>query len=392
MDSKKTQVTQNKNFVIREATLLDDQSLKNLIAVPITTRGVLLSFQREPSYFNASDVLYKKKLHFIIEDTETKNIVACYSNGYRPCYVNGEIQNIRYICDLRVDQNSRGKSLVKMVGEHVKQTMYAPNFSQLIIFNDNHAARAAVQTGKMGMPDYYDEGMIETLTLTGFKDINKISRFLQSYKTSNPECSNSDEILSCQAGPHHIALINEFIAKMANDYNFLPAYDFRELLNQHHYFRGISLSDFHLYFKDDKLVGIFGLWDQHTFKQTKILNYSLILQIFRPIYNLFAHATQRMPLPAQGDHFKYHLLHTLLCHPKDLTLHHQMILDAYQISKKHGLGIISFTLSHRDPRYTLNTFYKGEKLIGMHGFVSFEEDPRLKFDKNRIPYFEVGRI
>lgn len=392
MDSKKTQLNQNKKFVIREATLLDDLALKNLIAVPLPTRGVLLSFQREPSYFNASDVLYKEKAHFVIEDIEKKKIVACYSNGTRPCYVNGELQNIRYICDLRVDQNSRGKSLVKMVGEHFKRTMYSPNFSQLIIFNDNHAARAAVQTGKMGMPDYYDEGMIETLTLTGFKGINKISKFLQSYKKSNPDCSNSDDIFSCQAEPHHVPFINEFISEMAGHYNFLLTYDFGEVLTQHPYFRGINLSDFQLYFKDNKLVGIFGLWDQHKFKQTKILNYSWILHIFRPVYNLFANATQRMPLPAKGDHFKYHLLHTLLCHPKDLTLHHQMILDAYRTSKQHGPGIISFTLSHRDPRYLLNTFYKGEKLVGMHGFVSFEEDPRLKFDKNRISYFDVGRI
>ena len=99
-----------------------------------------------------------------------------------------------------------------------------------------------------------------------------------------------------------------------------------------------------------------------------------------------------MILPKKGNAIQYHLLHTLLCHPKDLTLHHKMILDAYQLSKNKGLGIISFTLSHQDPRYLLNKFYIGEKLVGMHGFISYEQDPRKLLDKNRIPYFEAGRI
>ena len=55
---------------------------------------------------------------------------------------------------------------MKVLGKHVKQTMHEPNYSQMIIFDDNHAARAAIQTGKTGMPDYYDEGLIETLSLT----------------------------------------------------------------------------------------------------------------------------------------------------------------------------------------------------------------------------------
>lgn len=71
-------------LVTREATQEDDQALRALIAVPMTTRGIQISFQREPSYFKASDILYKHKLHVLIEDKENQKKVACYSNGYRP--------------------------------------------------------------------------------------------------------------------------------------------------------------------------------------------------------------------------------------------------------------------------------------------------------------------
>lgn len=379
----------NNTLITREATLEDDQGLRQLIAVPMTTRGVQISFQREPSYFKASDILYRHKLHVVIEDKEQQRKVACYSNGYRPCYINRQIQSLRYASDLRVDQNYRGKSLVKVLGAHVKISMYEPNFSQMIIFNDNHAARAAMQTAKTGMPDYYDEGFIETLTLTHLGNKRKIKAFLKRI-TQNPD--EYQNIQSCVAHVEHISAMNNFIAEMSNHYNFIPAYNFEELAQGHPYFSGIKLSDFILYFQDKKLVGMFGLWDQHGIKQTKILAYSPVIRALRPIYNFCTSVTKSMSLPKLGDSVKYHVLHTLLCHPESLILHHRMLEDAYKLSRKIGIGIVSFTLSHKDPRYQLNSFYKGERLTGMHGFISFAGDPRVNFDNNLIPYLEVGRI
>jgi len=375
------------SLITREATLADDQALRELIAVPMTTKGVQISFQREPSYFKASDILYRHKLHVVIEDTENQKNVACYSNGHRPCYVDKAVQNVRYASDLRVDPNYRGKSLVKILGAHVKQTLHEPDFSQMIIFNDNYAARAAIQTGKTGIPDYYDEGLIETLTLTHLGTKRDIDAFLE--KTKQTEIGN---IHSRVAQPEDIPAMNAFIAAMAQHYNFIPAYNFEELQAGHHYFTGLQLSDFQLYFQNEKLVGMFGLWDQHSLKQTKILHYSPLIGVFRPVYNLLTKITKAMPLPKLGDSLKYHVLHSLLSHPQHLGLHHLMLEDAYQLSKQKGVGIVSFTLSHQDPRYQLNPFYKGERLTGMHGFISFAGDPRPNFDKNLIPYLEVGRI
>ena len=200
------------------------------------------------------------------------------------------------------------------------------------------------------------------------------------------------EIRTCVAEAKHVPAMNQFIADMAEFYNFIPAYIFEELAQGHRYFSGIKLSDFSLYFKGEKLVGMFGLWDQHSIKQTKILHYSSVIGIFRPVYNLLTPITKGMRLPKLGNSIQYHVLHTLMCHPQDLALHHKMLEDAYNKSKQQGVGVVSFTLSHKDPRYQLNQFYKGERLTGMHGFISYEGDPRPHFDKNLIPYLEVGRI
>lgn len=375
-------------LVVREATPEDDLALRQLVAVPMTTRGVMLSFQREPSYFQAAKVIYEVNDHAVIEDKTTKELLACYGNGYRHCYVNGHVFPMRYACDLRVDQQYRGKTLLKLLGQHLNATMHNPNFNQIIIFNDNYAARAALQTGKSGLPNYYDEGLVETLTLTGFKTA-QYPEIMQTQTEGQPDFSRVKRVT---AQPQYIEQMNEFVQKMAQFYNFIPAYDFYGLLLKNEYFQGLSLHDFQLYLLDGEIVGMFGLWSQSAFKQSKILHYHWSIGLIRPLYNLLARWAGLMTLPKIGESFKYHALHSLLCHPEHLFLHDHMLREALKLSRQQGVGCISFTLSHQDPRQKLNQFYKGELLTGMHGFLSYQQDPRPLFDLARIPYFEVGRI
>lgn len=366
----------------------DDQKLREIINIPLTTKGVLLSFQREPSYFQASKVIYKQNDHSVIEDDEQK-MVACFSNGSRPCYVNQKVQNMRYACDLRVVSNYRSKAVLQLVAKRMRETMQDPDFAQNIIFDDNYAARAAIQASKFGLPQYYAEGSVETLTLTGFQSQKKIRSLLEQQQRPN----DLSRVTMSIAEPKHIEQMNRFIQKMAQHYNFIPAYDFNELLDSHPYFLGLNLKDFRLYFDENQtLIGMYGLWDQHLFKQSKIVDYGKIIGFARPFYNVYSSITAKMTLPKRGQSFHYHALHSLLCEPNDLALHHKMLQDAFDLSKQKGIPNICFTLSKQDPRYQLNQFYKGEVLTGTHGYVSFNSDPRPNINAELVPYFEVGRI
>lgn len=379
------------DLICRAATAQDDAALRALVSVPMTTRGVLLSFQREPSYFDASKVIYKHNHQAVVVDSACNKIVALYSNGYRPCYIDSVQQNLRYSCDLRVDQSYRGKALVLALAKDMKQTMFEPNFSHIIIFNDNHAARAAIQSSKLGMPDYYDQGLIETLTLTGFKRPTDVQRVIANFNAT-VEPLSLDALEVRQAKASDVPAMNKFIQQMAEHYNYLLAYDFNELLAGDPYFHHLSIDDFQLYLLNGEIVGMFGLWRQSQFKQSKVLDYGWAIQLLRPLYNVWAAVSGGMPLPKRGEAFKYHALHSLLCHPQQLALHDLMLHDALRLSKQQGVGCISYTLSHQDPRQQLNACYKGERLVGMHGFLSYEGNPLLSIDSKRIPFLEVGRI
>lgn len=51
------------------------------------------------------------------------------------------------------------------MAKRMRETMHEPDFTQNIIFDDNLAARAAIQTSKFGLLTYYAEGQVETLAL-----------------------------------------------------------------------------------------------------------------------------------------------------------------------------------------------------------------------------------
>lgn len=374
------------SIVVRHINESDDQELRRLVSLPMTTRGLMLSFQREPSYFQASKVIYTKVDGTVAKDANSGQLVGCYNIGLRPCYVNGQITALRYAGDLRLDPQVRGKAVLKQMVPHFRESLKDPNFCQMIIFNDNHAARRAIQTGRLGF-DYYDEGLIETLTLTGFKH-----SALPSHLQNSASALDLKQVHHCVAEEKYIPLMNDFVKRMATRFNFVPAYDFHELEQHNAYFHGLALHDFQLYFYQDQLVGMFALWNQSSFKQSKVLDYSKKIQFFRPVYNLWAKLNGRIQLPKKGHSFKYHILHSLFCEPEQLALHERMLRDAFQLSKQRGINAITFTLSHKDPRQQLNQFYKGDLLIGMHGFITFDQDPRAQFDPTRIPFLEAGRI
>lgn len=385
-------MSEQDELITRAAHPDDDLALRQLIAVPMTTRGVMLSFQREPSYFGASKVIYKVNDHAVVENATNKQIVAVYSNGYRPCYIDGAVKSLRYASDLRVAPNYRGKAVLLKLSAQMRATMQTPNYSHTIIFNDNYTARAAIQTSKTNMPGYYDEGLIETLTLTGFRRAELATQVVQLCPRALTLAKDLPQIKARQATPADVPAMNALIKHMAQHYNYIPAYDFHELLIGDNYFQGLTIEDFQLYEKNGELLGMFGLWRQSAFKQSKILNYGPLIAALRPIYNLWASWTGHMALPKRGESFKYHALHSLLCHPHHLGLHDRMLRDAYLLSQQRGVGCISYTVSHQDPRQALNQCYKGELLVGMHGFISYEGNPMDSIDPRRIPFLEVGRI
>jgi hypothetical protein len=367
---------------MRLATPLDNEQLLQLVSVPMPSNGVMVGMERAPSYFQATQTQYTDPQPWVIvSDDQPDLIMAMYNLGERPCYVNGTVTNIRYVGDLRVNQQVRGKGLVHLMMKQLTKIMLGDDYAQTLILSDNAAARKMLHNAKSGFPPHYHMDDVKTLTMTGVRQApNRAARQMR----------NAVQFRSATVAD--AAAMTALVERMSAYYNFLPVYDFQGLVEGSPYWMGLQFSDFTLIFRAGELVGMFGLWNQKSFKQTRIVDYSQWVGLARPLYNFWASLTQTMPLPKRGELVGYLMLHSALCDPKDVALFDVMVREAFRQTKARGQSALCYTLSEADPRVDSHQYFKGELIRGMHAFHSFGKNPLLTFDRQRISYLECGRV
>lgn len=362
---------------IRAASIKDDEQLVTLIAESMPSNGILLSFERRPSYFAATYAQYETpQVMVMVEDHAPDTVIAMFNLGSRDCFINGAVEPLRYVGDLRIGKNVRGKGVSNLLMSYVKAYFPAEQTYQTVILSDNILARKILHKNRPGVPAYYIADHVETHTLTGFKSKKEIHKNLSIHVMTRQDING----------------VNRFIKHMADYYNFMPAYDFNGLLAQNPYWKGLSFNDFFIFRRGGQIVGLFGLWDQSSFKQTKITEYSKLIEYARPFYNYWAKFSGQLHLPKKGDTLNYVMLHSLLCVPYDVDLFESMLRFAHQQAIQRKYQAVCFTLAQNDPRQDCASQFISQRIRAMHSFHRFEGNPLKEFDAKRISYLECGRI
>ena len=191
-----------------------------------------------------------------------------------------------------------------------------------------------------------------------------------------------------------IADANAFVQSMKAHYNFLPNYEFSDLAHgEHPFWLGMKMDDFYLiYNHENKMVGIYGLWNQQSFKQTKVVHYSWLLKLIRPFYNLYAGVKGALVLPKKERAFDYLMLHSALCHPSDKGVFNSLLFHAQEQTRLKRKNAFCITLAKTDPRIYQMSHTSSQVIHAIHAFHSFQGKPYELFDGSKISYFETGRI
>lgn len=364
-------------FIMRSARAEDNEQLTALIAETMPSNGMIMSFQRQPSYITATHAQYEyPDIQVVVPESQPELIVGMMNLGHRECYINGVIERLRYVGDLRLHREYRGKYVLELMMSYLYQHIPAHDFLQAVILDDNRVARHLLHQERAGFPQPYIYDDIRTFTVTKVK-----------YKSY---FSNYSVI---QLNPQHLDEANLFIEKMAKHYNFLPSYNFFDLQAGHPYWNGMQMHDFYLVYNAEMcLVGLYGLWDQKSFKQTKVKSYASWLNYFKPFYNLYAQITRNIMLPKAGEAFDYLMLHSMLCAPHDSEVFHSMLHHACLQTKQRGKQAYCLTLACKDQRIDMMSVTRHHKISAKHSFHSFGSNPFDIFAPEKISYFEVGRI
>jgi len=248
----------------------DDAAVRRLLRENPMRGEITLSFEREPNYFHGFD----------IEGLETQTILA-YESEQLLCmgrcsiqrrFVNGQIQRVGYLADLRLDAQVQGRFDILRRGYQFFRELHhnePPEFYFTSIAADNHRSIRLLERGLSGMPAYEFLRDFVTLLIPVSRNAHKL-RQLNCVRGSGEHLA---ELVSC-LNSH--AKQNQLAAFWTED-------DLISLKGV-----GLALSDFQLVLAENKVIACAALWDQRRFKQIVVREYNRKISVARPWINLAA--------------------------------------------------------------------------------------------------------
>lgn len=362
-------------YILRAAEAGDDESIRRLLGAPQPSALLALGFERFPSYWQAARVSHAEPEILVAEHRDTTEVVAVVNLGHRPVFVNGARQDVRFAGDLRVAPSHQGGRLLVYLSRMMKKSLGDKGWYQTIILNENERSRSALaQGGRAGMPLYTPHVSVETFTITGQK--TDIAQTL-TVRTATPA---------------DVTAMNVFAQQMATHYQFLPAYDFSGVECGHPYFRGLALQDFVLVEREGHLCALGAVWNQKSFKQTRVMAYQPLIRLVRPFYNVWNVLRGGLYLPPAGGLLDYRLAHSPLCAPQDTDAFSTLMQALWQQCRRQGGRALSLSLAESDPRRAVLKQFRYFTLTGIHYLATFSAGSLPALDASLIPYFECGRL
>jgi hypothetical protein len=224
----------------------DDAALRALLADNPMEGSIELAFLREPSYFAASSV--QAPFHQVIVARDGEEVIGVGFRGVRPTFINGEVRDVGYLADLRLNRRYRGGSLIAR-GYRFFRELHGDGRAKLyltVIADGNEAALATIAAGRAGLPRYRPLGRIfsPAIRLRGWK---KRRAAVEVKRERAPA----------------------FVLQQLARKQFAPA--------------ALAIDNFYVAYDGSRVVGALATWDQSGFKQTQVVRYRGTMKVLRRI-------------------------------------------------------------------------------------------------------------
>lgn len=268
----------------------DDRELRALAHASPMPGQVSLAFTREPCFFLADKAGNLETQTMVCRDKDTGGIVGLAARSHRRVYVDGEERCSGYLSMLRSRREARsGTGLAR--GYRFLHSLHADRkapYYLTSILEDNAAALSQLTGGRGGLPVY-----------------SQVARFITYLipLRRNPRKPRESALVRraiLADLPEAVAALNLWDRK----HQFAPYYRLDDLLGKTGLLPAFDWQDLYLQREHGKVVGTLGVWDQSTFKQTKVASYSRQMNWMRPFYNLLATIRGIPGLPDVGGQIK----------------------------------------------------------------------------------------
>lgn len=365
---------------IRLAHAEDDNGLRRILRENPMQGEISLSFEREPDYFAAAQVEAPDNQIVVAEDLDTNRIVGLGARSIRPLYVNGEVRQLGYLSQFRIDQDyramRRGLTKAWKLLKELHQDGKSPYYYTSII-EDNLPARRLLTRGLPGLPRYIEYARMHTLAITS----RKIKRPItppEGVEISRGNSVGKEAILEC-------------LRRNLPRYQFAPHWD-NSLLFDSELTPGLTPGDFVVVSKEGAVLGCAALWDQGAFKQTIVRGYSRRVTCFRWLINLLAPLSGLPYLPPLNSKIKHAYLSHLAIEQDNQELFRVLLRTIFNDAVAQGYRYFMLGLCDNHP--FLEQTQKQYSHVDYRSILylvtwDLDHDPKLGLD-DRLPGPEIA--
>lgn len=272
----------------------DDPGLRRLLRENPIPGSISLSFEREPGYFSASAIEGPFHQTIVAREADSRRVIAFGNRSVRQLFVNGEVKEIGYMSQLRVNP-SYGTGLYLARGlaggfkkyHELHRDGRAP-FYLMSVIEDNLPARRLLTSGLTEYPQVKEYARLFTYAVYPLR--------------RKPELPLPRGLVFQRGSPEMIPSIVDCLNRNGVRKQFALYWDEESLLSTEMHFP--APNDFFLALDSDRVVGCLALWDQGALKQTVVRGYSGSLARFRRLINAVSPLGLYPHLPEPGTRLK----------------------------------------------------------------------------------------
>jgi hypothetical protein len=361
--------------VFEKARREDDPALRRILRETAMPGDIEVAFAREPNYFDALAVQGDQV--DVLTLRVNNHIVAIGDRAEKRAYVNGVPSRIGYLSGLRMlPEYRRGTFLARsyhgLYGVHREGNV--PYYLSTIV-SDNTVARETLTAGRGGLPTYRDFGEYVTLAL----EPGNGNRSTAQVPVRSASEEDKEPLL-------------QFLRENGPRRQFFPNYESGDFTGG--LLQGLRIEDVLLVHENQQIIACLALWDQKSFKQSIITDYSRRMAMMRPCWNLYAGLTGRPQLAPPGTELRYLNL-ALCCIAEDrANVFWSLLCTAMARAREiDGLHAVMAGFHARDP--LLQTAQEWpHRTYSSRLYLVHWDDGATAVDAvdDRVPYLELGAL
>jgi len=362
-------------FEVRLATPADEPALRARVGSVAMPGAVAVRFAREPDYFLGTTIMGDPCDVVVARERGGGALVGIACRAERAAFVNGAVERVGYVGQIRVAEGYRGAGLLARGARLLRARTPPGQLAFGVLARENPRAIGALVGAR-------PPGGVRATRLSGLTTCALLLRPRRPAPAPGVEVRPADAALL----PDLVAFLRAEGARR----QLFPAYALEDFTGGAA-LRGLAPEDVQVAWRGGRIVGTLAVWDQSGFKQDVVAGYGPRLRRWKPLLDAAARLVGARPLTPPGAAIPLAFAALLRVADDDPGVFRALLDAASEAARARGLAFLMVGLADVDPllpgaRRRWHVPYRSDLYA-----LSWTDDPAARLD-GRVPQIEIATL